>query len=149
MDTRATLESTGEHLFAVAKLHELGVGDDYTVEQYLAVVELGREVGAGQKYASKCLGTEAAGNAEVGTDHMARASAVLRGRGINPAAASYEQLRDALVAAEPFGTEEPEEVVSAVGQIDWNEPAVTTLETSVSQRGLRIVGRPTRIEVQS
>jgi hypothetical protein len=56
MDDRANLISSGEHLFAVGKLKELGVGDDYTVEQYLAAVELGRELGAGEAYANKALG---------------------------------------------------------------------------------------------
>jgi hypothetical protein len=61
MDDRATLESTGEHLFAVAKLRELGVGADYTAEQYVAAVKLGQGLGAGEAYAAKHLGAEPGG----------------------------------------------------------------------------------------
>jgi hypothetical protein len=104
MNDRATLISSGEHIFAVAKLKELGVGDTYTPEAYLKAIELAREVRAGERYAARVLGTEASDDvvsgldeSEVGAEAMVRAAADLRGRGINPAAASCAQLRDALV----------------------------------------------------
>jgi hypothetical protein len=56
MDNRAHLESTGLHLAALAKLKQLGVGAEYTNEQYMAALRLAQELHSGEVYADAVLG---------------------------------------------------------------------------------------------
>ena len=97
-DTRATLVSSGEHLYAVRKL-----GSNYSVEQYLELVEFARAVGAGEDYANSCLGPDVDAllkGVEAGDDEVVSAvEASLKRRGIDPASATFEEYRDAFVEA--------------------------------------------------
>jgi hypothetical protein len=80
MDTRHTLISTGEHMFAVAKMEELRVGDSYSPEAYLKAVELGRELGAGEAHARKVLGETSDDDVVSGVGVLADGRVVVDGR---------------------------------------------------------------------
>lgn len=93
---RATLVSSGEHIYAVRRL-----GDSYTTEEYLAAVQDARDAGAGEFYADACLGVDVDGvlKGVVAGDGEATVRAVerrLRSRGVDPAKASYRQYAEAL-----------------------------------------------------
>jgi hypothetical protein len=94
MDHRQTLISSGQHIGAVRRL-----GETYSTEEYLAAVEAARDAGDGERYADAVLGVDPdvllRGVEE--EDVVRAAEASLRGRGIDPAAATYEQYADALV----------------------------------------------------
>ena len=77
MDARKTLISSGVHIGAIRRL-----GDSYSADEYLAAVEA----------------AQAAGVAEDGGEATVRAAeSLLRGRGVDPAKASYREFAAALV----------------------------------------------------
>ena len=100
MNVRKTLISSGEH---IAAQHLLGA--DYTDEEYIAAVEAAREVGVGEAYANRVLGTDDAAlisgvEQDRGDDVVMAAERRLRRRGVDPKKASYSEFREALLAVE-------------------------------------------------
>ena len=97
MDARKTLISSGVHIGAIRRL-----GDSYSADEYLAAVEAAQAAGDGEAYADACLGVDAdsvlLGVAEDGGEATVRAAeSLLRGRGVDPAKASYREFAAALV----------------------------------------------------
>jgi len=94
---RATLVSCGEHIYAIRRL-----GDSYGPEEYLHAVQAARDAGDGERYADACLGVDVdsllRGVAEGGAATVRAAESLLRGRGVDPARASYREFADALIA---------------------------------------------------
>jgi hypothetical protein len=96
---RASLVSSGEHIHALCRL-----GTSYSAEEYLQAVELAREVGAGESYADRVLGPDLdtlLSATEQDDDVIEAAHRDLRQHGIDPDAASYEQLASALARVSP------------------------------------------------
>jgi hypothetical protein len=97
---RELLISSGEHIHAVRKL-----GSSYSAEQYLEAVTEARELGAGEEYATACIGPDVdallTAVADSDDDLIKAAEAELRRRGIDPAKATYGQYADALSRVSP------------------------------------------------
>jgi hypothetical protein len=94
---RVQLVSTGEHVYAIRRL-----GDSYTAEEYLRAVKAARDAGDGEAYADAVLGVDVdsvlRGVTEKGGEVTVRAAeSLLRGRGVDPATASYREFADALI----------------------------------------------------
>jgi hypothetical protein len=92
---REQLVSAGEHIHAVLKL-----GSSYTAETYLRAIDEACELGKGQAYADAVLGPDLEAilsGTEDDDETMKLAAADLRARNIDPASASYDQLRDSLI----------------------------------------------------
>jgi hypothetical protein len=96
---RATLRSTGLHLGALRLLGS----DAYTNEEYVQAVALAEEVGIGEAYANAVLGPDTdallQGVEDEGDATVRAAERRLRAAGVDPAKASYEEFRAALVEA--------------------------------------------------
>jgi hypothetical protein len=93
------LASSGEHVYAVLKL-----GDDYTREEYIAAITAAREIGVGEAYANKVLGTDVDAlvrgvEQDNGEAIVRAAERSLRRRGVDPRKASYQEYAGALVQA--------------------------------------------------
>ena len=101
MDQRKTLVSSGVHLGAVRRL-----GSSYTPAEYLAAVEAARCADDGEAYADAVLGVDVnevlRGVTEDGGEATVRAAeSLLRGRGVDPAKATYREFAAALVEVSP------------------------------------------------
>jgi hypothetical protein len=96
MDHRQTLISSGVHIGAERRL-----GSSYTNAEYVQAAEAATAAGDGTAYADRVLGADPdmilQGVEE--EDVVCAAEADLRDRGIDPAAATQAQYRDALVRA--------------------------------------------------
>lgn len=98
--TRATLVSTGEHVAGhVAARRRFG--EDYSDAEYVEAVEAARMRGAGEEYANLVLGVDddaavAGVEQHGGEDVVQAAERRLRGRGIEPARATYREYANAL-----------------------------------------------------
>jgi hypothetical protein len=94
--TRETLISTGVHIGAIRRL-----GSSYTADEYLRAVEAARDAGDGEAYADACLGVDVnsvlRGVEDGGEATVRAAESLLRGRGVDPARASYREFAAALV----------------------------------------------------
>jgi hypothetical protein len=96
---RASLASSGEHIFACLLL-----GDDYTNDEYIEAITAARQAGIGAAYATKMLGTDVDAlvrGVEQDSDEaiIRAAESSLRRRGVDPKKASYREFADALVQA--------------------------------------------------
>ena len=95
---RETLISSGEDLGA---RWLLGDNDNYSAAEYCAAVTAARGAKIGEIYASKVLGPDSDAllhGVEDGDDGVVRAAeASLRRRGVDPAKATYDEYRAALV----------------------------------------------------
>src|SRR4051812_3459151 len=93
--TRETLISTGVHIGAIRRL-----GSPYRADEYLVAVEAAQAAGDGQAYADACLGVDVDSvlrGVEGGGEATLRAAeSLLRGRGVDPATASYGEFAAAL-----------------------------------------------------
>jgi hypothetical protein len=100
MDQRATFISTGQHIGAVRRL-----GETYSNEEYAAAVEAASLAGDGERYADAVLGADVDAllrGVEDGGDAVVRAAeSLLRGRGVDPATASYHTFARALAEVSP------------------------------------------------
>src|SRR5882724_10550204 len=97
---RATLVSTGLHLYALRRIGK----KSYSAEEYLEAAEAAREAGDGERYADQVLGPDVdalLSATEQDDDVIKAAEADLRSRGIDPTGATYQQLADALVRVSP------------------------------------------------
>lgn len=70
------------------------LGDAHSVEQYLDAIQAARDVGAGEAYASACLGVDADAivkgvTEDDGESTLRAAERLLRSRGVDPAKADY------------------------------------------------------------
>jgi hypothetical protein len=95
---RETLVGTGEHIGA---LRLLGT-DDYSTSEYVEAITAAREAGIGELYATKVLGPDVdallQGVEDEGDAVVRAAERRLRGRGVDPAKATYAEYADALVS---------------------------------------------------
>jgi hypothetical protein len=103
--TRETLTSTGEHL-AGHVAATLAFGKHYSDEEYIRAVNAARRHGAGERYADRVLGADVDAllrgvDEDDGEATCRAAERRLRCRGIDPAKASYEEFRAALVEVSP------------------------------------------------
>jgi len=92
---RATLVSTGLHLYALRRIGK----QSYSAEEYLEAAEAAREAGDGERYADQVLGPDVdalLSATEQDDDVIEAAHRDLRQRGVDPESASYEQLAAAL-----------------------------------------------------
>lgn len=109
---RATLVSSGEHIYAVRRL-----GENYSDAEYLRAIQAARDVEAGERYADSVLGIDVdaiisdVGEQEVkhvfkgkpesliGVATQRRADEILRRRGLDPESASQSEMLSALLAS--------------------------------------------------
>jgi hypothetical protein len=97
---RATLISSGEHIYALRRLGK----PSYSAEEYLEAVERSRDAGDGQAYADAALGPDPdlALTGEADPDELIKAvEADLRSHRIEPDQATYQQYADALARVSP------------------------------------------------
>jgi hypothetical protein len=97
--TRETVVGTGEHIAACLLL-----GADYSDDEYIEAITAAREIGVGEAYANKVLGTDVDAlvrgvEQDNGEAIVRAAERSLRRRGVDPRKASYQEYAGALVQA--------------------------------------------------